>query len=202
MKRSKLRCQLILGAGSFLLAVAVISFVSYNLEISSNRYRLLQLESNLPQRDVKVILFWTKFFNNPTWYMGKETFNEADLESLGCPISNCVFTHKKDYLDFPNHYDAIIFHSAENWFQSNIPSMRSSHQLYIMSSLESPGEVKHNMKLDSEFYNLTMSYRMDSDIVWTYGIVKDKFSGQTIAPNYDPLWRGVDESVTFGESEF
>lgn len=200
VKRSKWRFNLSLVAIFILFSVAVISLVSYNLEISFNRYKLLHLESNIPQQDVKIVLFWTKFFGEPKWGMHKDTYHEDDLEELGCPISNCILTFNKDYLDFHNYYDAIVFHSAENWFMSDIPSVRSPHQLYVMSSLESPGEIKHNLKLDREFYNLTMSYRLDSDIVWTYGIVRDKVTGQIVAPNYDPAWRGVDEIEDFGES--
>lgn len=202
MKRSKWVFQLSLVASLVFVGIIMISVISYNLEISFNRYKLLQLNTEMPQHDVKIVLFWTKFFDAERWGMAKETFSENDLEELGCPISNCILTHNKDYLDFHNHYDAIIFHSAENWFVSDIPAVRSPHQLYIMSSLESPGEIKHNMKLDLDFYNLTMSYRLDSDIVWTYGIVSDKQTGQIIAPNLDPVWRGVDDTVELGESRF
>lgn len=199
-----MRISITLAAAFVLISgFTAISFVLYTLEIPYNRHKLLQLElSSLPQHDsnVKVVLFWTKFFGDRTWGMKKETYDEADLEALGCPISNCIFTHNKDYLDSHHYYDALVFHSAENWFLSDKPSVRSPHQLYIMSSVECPGMVRHNLKLDREFYNLTMSYRMDSDIVWTYGSVRDKLTGQTVAPNYDPQWRAVDDDVSLGES--
>lgn len=39
-----------------------------------------------------------------------------------------------------------------------------------------------------DFFNATMTYRLDSDIVWTYGIVKDVHNGQTVAPDRDARW--------------
>lgn len=187
-----------------MLLVFAIILLSYILEFPLNCNKSMQLESKLPQQqpqpDIKFILFWTPFFNYP-WPMKKETLTELDLKTLGCPISNCVLTQKKDYLDSESRYDAFIFHSARNWFKNNAkPSVRSPNQLYIMSSLECPSEFQHDLKKEKKFYNLTMSYRFDSDILWHYGNVEDKETGQIIAPNYNPLWRGVDEEVNLGES--
>lgn len=187
------------------IGIIVISVLSYSFELSYNRYRLLKLDTSqeVQSNSIKNILFWTKFHDDQLWGMSEETYDESYLENLGCSVSNCVFTHNKNYLKSSHLYDAIIFHSAENWWYKNddIPSIRSPHQLYIMSSLESPGEIKHNLKLDREFYNLTMTYRLDSDIIWPYGYVKDKSTNQVIAPGYDPNWRGVDDDNDYlGES--
>lgn len=59
-----------------------------------------------------------------------------------------------------------------------------------------------------------MTYRLDSDIVWTYGIVKDVHNGQTVAPDRDARWRAfynragnvgqrkIDFSISKGILEF
>lgn len=55
-----------------------------------------------------------------------------------------------------------------------------------------PGEIKHNLEADHDFYNLTMTYRLDSDIKWAYGGIIDKSTGATIAPAMHPPWRQPD----------
>jgi alpha-1,3-fucosyltransferase len=142
-----------------------------------------------------VILFWTEFFGDKLWSMKNETYYESDLKQLGCPISNCIVTHDKNYLKSSHLYDAIIYHAPENWGKfPNIPLVRSSDQLYIMASLESPDSLKHDLKSEHNLYNLTMTYRLDSDILWSYGSFKDKLTNQIVAPNYNPIWRKFDEN--------
>lgn len=58
----------------------------------------------------------------------------------------------------------------------------------------SPGEIKHEFDSDGEFYNLTMTYRLDSDINWYYGITIDLTSGKTIAPSLNVKWRMPDNN--------
>ena len=42
---------------------------------------------------------------------------------------------------------------------------------------------------DANFFNLTMSYRLDADIVWPYGEVRTLETDQFTAPMIDPKWR-------------
>jgi alpha-1,3-fucosyltransferase len=60
------------------------------------------------------------------------------------------------------------------------------------SVLRSPGELKGNLNLDENFYNLTMSYRLDSDIDWFYGITVDLETGTTVAPAVHVQWKEPD----------
>lgn len=61
-----------------------------------------------------------------------------------------------------------------------------------------PGEIKHNLELDHDYYNITMTYRLDSDIIWTYATVQDLETGAVIAPLRNVHWKTPD-NVTFGE---
>lgn len=56
----------------------------------------------------------------------------------------------------------------------------------------SPGEMKHDLERDHDFYNLTMTYRLDSDIKWFYGRTVDILSGAVIAPSVNVQWRKPD----------
>jgi hypothetical protein len=101
-------------------------------------------------------------------------------------------------------YDALLFHAAQTWsiFRS-VPTQRSDHQTYVMVNLESPAHTKHELNTDHDFYNMTMTYRSDSDIVWPYSIIVDVETGEQIAPvpgrNW-PKWRMPEENF-FGKNK-
>ena len=63
-------------------------------------------------------------------------------------------------------YDAVIFYDS-NW-DGDLPPIRRPHQRYIFWNAESPTRDVDWDDLGGVF-NLTMSYRWDSDIVLPYG---------------------------------
>jgi alpha-1,3-fucosyltransferase len=65
-------------------------------------------------------------------------------------------------------------------------------KISIYVSCRSPGEIKHNLKLDHDFYNLTMTYRLDSDIEWKYRLIIDLMQNSIFAPAVHPQWRQTD----------
>jgi len=83
----------------------------------------------------KNILFWTRFFNNPDWYTGKDEAGEEVLKSVQCPVTNCFFTHNKELLGDIRKFNAIAFHGPE-FRRSPLPDIRSPEQFYIFVSLE------------------------------------------------------------------
>lgn len=38
-----------------------------------------------------------------------------------------------------------------------------------------------------------MTYRLDSDILWSYGKIIDKQTNEIVAPSYDPKWKKVED---------
>ena len=91
-------------------------------------------------------------------------------------------------------YDAIVFHTAEIWFPIDYtPKLRSPHQHYVFAMLESPANTKHDLSLDNEFFNWTMSYRLDSDILWFYNNIEDIETGALVAPAKNANWRAIEE---------
>lgn len=128
---------------AFFLLLGVIIFMSvyilvrcYVFESSIARYRLVQPKKHQNLNDKKVILFWTKFFNIPNWNMPNVTNDESYLKSLNCPVTNCIFTHDKNYFDETHMYDAIVFHGAESWLLLDLPETRNPNQLYVAAMLE------------------------------------------------------------------
>jgi hypothetical protein len=63
----------------------------------------------------------------------------------------------------------------------------------ISIAFRSPAEVKHNLDLDHDFYNLTMTYRLDSDFKWTFGAAFDRSTGARIAPDKNVAWKTPDK---------
>lgn len=48
------------------------------------------------------------------------------------------------------------------------------------------------------FYNITMTYRMDSDVYYSYGKLFDVVTNTTTGPGPNPKWRPRDENF-FGK---
>jgi hypothetical protein len=95
-----------------------------------------QKESSPKNQSQKIILFWTRFFNDQSWYTGGlEELGEDFLNSIKCPVSNCLFTHNRNLVK-EMEFDAILFHTPEHMNLTTIPKSRSPHQIYTFVSLE------------------------------------------------------------------
>lgn len=61
----------------------------------------------------KHILFYTNFWENKYWNIGKETVGNEHPHFEKCAFKNCIFTHDNHYLKNYTDYDALIFHTSE-----------------------------------------------------------------------------------------
>lgn len=61
--------------------------------------------------------------------------------------------------------------------------------LITLNTSRAPPELKHNLQLDANYFNLTMTYRLDSDILWSYGKIVDKRTNKVLAPDHNVEWR-------------
>ncbi len=98
----------------------------------------------------KIILAWNSFYKSKTF--GLRGFGQAPFEK--CPVSNCEFTNNKIY--FPNA-SAVVYHSK---YIKATPRRKHPGQLYVFFLRESP---RYSHPRSNQF-NLTMTYRRDSDI--------------------------------------
>ncbi|XP_055691885.1 alpha-(1,3)-fucosyltransferase C-like isoform X1 [Lutzomyia longipalpis] len=110
---------------------------------------------------------------------------------LLAPTDNkCIVTSDKNYLPQIENFDALLFSGQHRWtVEENFPKVRSPHQLYVFVDLECPLMSFHEFSVDpqKEIYNLTMTYRRDSDIYWPYGFITDrkiKYQSQAEEPNW------------------
>lgn len=114
-------------------------------------------------------------------------------------------TTKHNYLPNYEDYDALIFFHWNIAANMTIPdqSKRRPEQLYIVHYMESPQRSVargHHSNVFPNMFNLTMSYRLDSDIVWPYGRVYDKVTKHQVAPSQDTnLWKPVNKNFKASE---
>ncbi|XP_055715854.1 alpha-(1,3)-fucosyltransferase C-like [Phlebotomus papatasi] len=110
------------------------------------------------------------------------------------PVTNldvdCVITADKNYFSDIKKYDALVFSGSDNWSVNEVfPTERSPYQYYVFADLESPFFTKHKfLNISAEIYNLTMTYRRDSDIYWPYGFISDKHVSY-ISDLQAPIWK-------------
>ncbi|XP_017758009.1 PREDICTED: alpha-(1,3)-fucosyltransferase C-like [Eufriesea mexicana] len=126
------------------------------------------------------ILFWNTMFGDETFYMGKgDIFRD-------CPVNNCYATHDRSYVDL-TEFDVVLFHANElEYF--DLPKYRTSRQWYVFVNLESPANRPLVSPIYDDFFNITMTYRLDSDVLWTYATVADVHTGNIVAPLQNTTW--------------
>nr|XP_008123398.1 PREDICTED: alpha-(1,3)-fucosyltransferase 6-like isoform X1 [Anolis carolinensis] len=104
------------------------------------------------------ILLWT-------WPFGRPFLIQKCSQLLGLP--DCDFTTNRSRYQ---EADAVIVHHRDVcWSAGKLPQLpRPPSQLWIWFNLESPS-ASPNLHFMDHHFNLTMSYRRDSDIFTPYG---------------------------------
>ncbi len=90
------------------------------------------------------------------------------LQKLGCPVWQCETSANRTNV---NKYDAVLFH-LRTWRKNDLPQSRLAYQRYVFWSMESAAWGINNFTSMSSFFNWTMTYRWDSDVVAPYGYVR------------------------------
>ncbi|GAV00924.1 hypothetical protein RvY_11706 [Ramazzottius varieornatus] len=129
-----------------------IHMISSSARIVVHKTKFVRFDEKLE----KIILFWTPFFGGSNSYMSEEGDR---LRHKKCPESHCVLSENRSLW---KESSAVIFHAADTSI-GDLPPQRLSHQYYIFFNLESP--VHSHSLTTPHFYNLTFTYRFDSDII-------------------------------------
>ena len=170
-----------------LIVVTIFTFTLYVLSFYFNcriddilHFRRIINGDARVRNTTKKILFWNTMFSDETFYMGKgDIFHD-------CPVNDCYATHDRSYANLTD-FDAVLFHGNELEL-TDLPTSRSPRQWYVFVNLESPANRPLTSYFYEDFFNVTMTYRLDSDIVWTYGVVKDSHTGEIVAPSRNANW--------------
>ncbi|ETN66371.1 alpha-(1,3)-fucosyltransferase C [Anopheles darlingi] len=161
---------------------------SYQILEDHNRARSRYLEEhdNEVSRP-RYILLYTSFFEEAHWGLPSATVGPDYFKAKRCSATNCVLTSDHGLVKPITEYDALVYHVASPW--NHPPSIREARQIYIAAIQESPAHTKHRLSLDANFFNWTMTYRLDSDILFNYRSIVDLESGEVVSPALKPIWR-------------
>jgi alpha-1,3-fucosyltransferase len=144
-------------------------------------------KGNLPP---KTILYWNNFF-------GEEDFNLGDGQlARDCPrFKNCFAVHSR-LLHSVHDFDAVVFHGISGQLDyADLPARRRPEQYYVFVALESPAS-RYVTEFFDDYFNLTMTYQLDSDVVWSYADLEDRVD-KTVArppPGGNYKWRTVQKT--------
>lgn len=131
-------------------------------------------------KQTKRILLWDDFYL--IWYRNKSVFRK-----INCPIKNDMFFYEWiPYNVRPSYFDAIIF-PPKNLTREFRPSVRTRSQIYIFTSLTSSRMAPVCNEFNDNFFNWTLTYKLDSNIPWTYFSIRNSF-GDIVAPSVDVAW--------------
>lgn len=157
-------------------------------EIKKNRYNITALTTYFkrPQRlptDLKYILKWTEAFS----HYSSSIFENGQNAFLyyNCSQFNCFLTNDKSLLVDLRHFDAILFDVENNWDAQ--PPIRIPYQKFIFTASESADNYPICDPSFDSYYNLTWSYKLDSDIRWSYITILDK-EGRFVGPKINMSW--------------
>lgn len=133
--------------------------------------------------DFKYILKWTNAFSHyrpVNFKNGQNTFIDN-----GCEYQNCYLTYQKSLLFNSVNFDAILFDVENDWDRH--PNLRSVHQNFIFVASESSDNFPICHSSFDNYYNMTFTYRIDSDIRWSYITIYDH-KNEAVGPKIDMKW--------------
>lgn len=140
------------------------------------------------QDDLKVrtILQWSSGRNSPFYHMGKQNKN---FVKLSCPFVNCYVTDYKRYFKNIAEFDAIIFNGnfVIYYDKKDLPKYRSQNQIYVFGATESAHNNPVCKPVLDNFFNWTYTYRLDSDVRWSYIVIYD-MNGTEVGPKSEMIW--------------
>lgn len=152
--------------------------------------------------DVRYILLWLE--GDLEWDVLKE--KQVAFEENKCAYTNCYITANKQLLEYDyRNFDAILINgktiAAKNY---TLPLFRLPHQKYIFGTKESADNYPIcDIKFDN-YFNLTWTYRLDSDAPWPYFSIfnnRDEEVGPKINVNWSTNYYPIDDKEFLDKKE-
>ena len=165
--------------------IVPVELEHYELMTQYEREALTSSEQ-VPYKPYKKILFWNEAYGNKNYGVG---IGADALKKAGCPVWQCETSDNRTAVE---EYDALIFH-LRSWTKDDLPKVRSPNQRYVFWSIESAGFRFVNTYLMRDFFNWTMTYRWDSDIVNSYGWFVPTTSNNSSSDSNPSLHPSLDE---------
>ena len=165
--------------------IIILCFMSFYFDVivenlSIYKHRLLK-RRNFNDPSTKTILFWNSMFG-----VSKFNFNTDNFQS--CPgHKKCIATDDRNMINEDN-FDAILFHGIYDLDYNDLPKKRSISQRYVFVSWESPANRDVLKYFPEDYFNLTMTYALNSDVPWPYSNIEETKSGFAVAPRLTIRW--------------
>ncbi|XP_063634529.1 alpha-(1,3)-fucosyltransferase C-like [Cydia splendana] len=139
--------------------------------------------------NTKYILLWTDSRASPFNYLGRGSYT---FREKSCKYTNCFVTGNRQELGDISLFDVVLFNGPQLTKilkMDDLPNSRSPSQKYVYANIESA--QNYPLCNFNGFFNLTWTYRLDSDINWGYFVVKNK-TGHVVAPKMDATWEKLE----------
>lgn len=134
------------------------SELTKKLTVKSTTAKTTSSTSTVTVNDKPILLLsWNKGYD-------RYVFNEGNHDFLTCPQTKCQVTHNRSLVD---KADAVMFHGMhmDMGDVKQLESIRnSSKAIFIFHVNESPTMTNSLGEWANDFFDMTMTYRRDSDI--------------------------------------
>lgn len=133
--------------------------------------------------DLKFVLKYTNAFMHYTSALygnGQKPFIDNN-----CTYYNCYLTTQRNLLTDFRDYDAILFDVENTWDGPIV--MREPYQKFVFMASESATRFPLCDPFYDSFYNLSWTYRLDSDIPSGYFKILDE-NGNHVGPKINMSW--------------
>ncbi|CAH2234676.1 jg6148 [Pararge aegeria aegeria] len=165
----------------------LITCISLTFSVIWIQYAEVYRKTDKLPSGVKYILLWTQYDFAPFYYFGN---GQKAFVDKNCSVINCYVTTDRDYFNGDTTKFDFIFFNGRNinpLTKSDLPLNRSTHQKYIYFNMESADNIPVCNKIYDDFFNVTATYRLDSDIPIPYVQVKNTH-GKVVGPNIEMDW--------------
>lgn len=154
------------------------------------------------QQKIKTILFWNGVKRSELTVFG--TGHDAFIQH-GCPVSDCeIVNSPHQYPDRPlESYDAILLNfNDEFWMNKRPHFQRRPKQRFVFFTQEPPPSIEPmNITEYDNYFNWTMTYRMDSDVRLLYGRIRPKPSAPKTAQEIEEKIKETHSKILYKKNK-
>lgn len=156
-------------------------------------YFIVDITGNKNGNPLIYILTWATY----GYFMGRASFLDDEkgqqyFVNKKCRFQNCFLTDNKTQLSDVRDFDVILFNIMILKDEDiTVPSDRSVNQRYVFISTEPPA-YHHIPHRYNGFFNLTWTYKLDSDTFFRYIVVKNQY-GKLIGPKIEMNWIDIND---------
>lgn len=136
-------------------------------------------------KEIIYILVWANLYISRLWLL--MTPGQQYFVNNKCRYQNCFLTSNRSYFHNVKYFDVLLFHAGNlQDTELEVPADRWDSQLYIFMCDEPP-YMNPVPRRYNGFFNLTWTFKFNSDIFFKYITVKDE-KGKVIGPKANMHW--------------